>query len=71
MQFVAEFTSLPIVIDDASLKSLRMSRQTQVTVRLSDTTAGDALSSALDPLGLTSELVDGKLVIRAAKKSAQ
>ncbi len=71
VEFVADFSSLPIVIDDAALKTLGLTRQTPVTVQLSDTTAGDALSAAIDRLGLVGELVGDRFIIRAAKKATK
>jgi hypothetical protein len=68
VEFIADFTNLPITIDERALEAIGKKRETPVTVKLTDTTAGDALRTALTKLGLTCATRDGKLVVTAAKE---
>jgi hypothetical protein len=68
VEFIADFTNVPISIDERSLEAIGKKRQTPVTVKLTDTTAGDALRTALARLGLTCATRDGKLVVTAAQR---
>jgi hypothetical protein len=70
VEFVAEFTSLPIQLDEPALKRVGKSRQTAVTVKLDQTTAGDALRTALSELGLVTSLREGVMLITAAPDAA-
>ncbi len=67
LEFIGDFTNLSITIDARALESLNQGRQTPVSVKLSDTTAGDALRTALAKLALTCSARDGKVVIMLAK----
>jgi hypothetical protein len=66
VDFIAEFTSLPIQLDEPALKRVGKSRQSTVTVKLNQTTAGDALRAALSELGLVTSLREGVVVVTAA-----
>ena len=66
VEFVAEFTSLPIQLDEPALKRAGKSRQSAVTIKLNETTAGDALRTALSDLGLVTALRSGVVVVTAA-----
>ena len=67
VRFVADFSTVEITIDDASLARLGKKRQTPITVELADTTLDDALRAAIKPLGLDCVFADGKLVVAAAQ----
>jgi hypothetical protein len=69
VEFIGDFTNLPITFDDRSLDAIGKSRQTPISVKLSDTTAGDALRTATAKLGLTYTVRDGKLVVAAIKEA--
>ena len=47
IEFVAELTGLPIQLDEPALKRAGKSRQSAVTVKLNETTAGDALCARI------------------------
>jgi hypothetical protein len=66
IEFVAEFTTLPIQLDEPALKRAGKSRQSAVTIKLNETTAGDALRTALSDLGLVTTLRSGTLVVTVA-----
>jgi hypothetical protein len=70
--FMSDFTNLPIMIDEQALAAIGKGRTTPVTIKLADTTAGDAMRAALARLGLICRLHDGRLVVtaRAAAKPA-
>jgi hypothetical protein len=53
VQFFGDYTSLRIVLDEPALAKARIPRTAPVSAHLRDTTAGDALTAALEPLGLT------------------
>ncbi len=67
VDFIADLTNLTITIDERAIKSLDKGRLTPVTVKLVDTTPGDALRSAVVKLGLIYSAQDGKVVISHAK----
>jgi len=67
VDFIADFSALPITIDDEGLKSVGKTRQTRISVNLSHITANEALRSAIAPLGLTCVVREGKLVVIVAK----
>jgi hypothetical protein len=66
VEFVAEFTTLPIQLDEPALKRAGKSRQSAVTIKLNETTAGDALRTALSDLGLVTTLRSGTVVVTVA-----
>lgn len=66
IEFVAELTGLPIQLDEPALKRAGKSRQSAVTIKLNETTAGDALRAALSDLGLVTALRSGVLVVTVA-----
>ena len=72
--FIVELTGVPITLDAAVLAGAGRTRQTPVTVKLSDTTAAEALRTALKSLGLSCAVGDdGQIVVtvdesRRAKK---
>ena len=68
VDFIGDFTSLPIVIDDDALAKIGKGRQNLVTIKLVDTTAGEALRTAVSKLGLTCAVREGKVVVTAAGK---
>jgi hypothetical protein len=51
VEFLSQLAGVPIVLDEAALKPIRVGPRTRVNVRLKETTAGDALRAALGPLG--------------------
>ena len=67
--FIAELTGLPITLDAAALAGAGRTRQTPVTVKLSNTTAADALRSALKSLGLSCSVGDDGQIVVAADES--
>ncbi len=69
VDFIADLTNLTITFDERAIKSLDKGRLTPVTVKLVDTTAGDALRSAVAKLGLSYAARDGKIVISLAKET--
>jgi hypothetical protein len=66
--FVADLTTLSIVIDDAALAAAGKKRSMPVTVRLNDTTVQEALGAALAPLGLTYQVRGNRLFITVAER---
>ncbi len=66
IEFVSEFTGLPIQLDEPALKRAGKNRQSPVTIKLNQTTAGDALRTALSELGLATSLREGVVVVTAA-----
>jgi hypothetical protein len=66
VEFVAELTNLPIQLDEPALKLAGKSRQSAVTVKLNETTAGDALRAGLSDLGLVTALRSGVVVVTVA-----
>jgi hypothetical protein len=66
IEFVAELTGLPIQLDEPALKRAGKSRQSAVTVKLNETTAGDALRAALSDLGLVTTLRSGVVIVTVA-----
>jgi hypothetical protein len=71
VEFIGEFTNLPIVIDEPALHAIGKGRQSLVSVKLSDATAGEALRAATAKLGLTCAAREGKLVVTAAHRAAK
>ena len=69
VEFVAEFTTLPIQLDEPALKRAGKSRQSAVTIKVNETTAGDALRAALSELGLVTTLRSGTLVVTVAPEA--
>jgi outer membrane biosynthesis protein TonB len=67
VEFIGDFSGLVIAIDDASLAKVGKKRQTPVTIKLSDTTAREALRAAVSSLGLTCVVRNGQLVVVAGK----
>ena len=67
LEFIGDLTTVPITIDERALATLGKGRQTPVSVKLSDTTAGDALRTAVAKLGLAYAVRDGRVVITVAK----
>jgi hypothetical protein len=67
VEFIADFSALPITIDDEGLKSVGKTRQTRISVNLTHITANEALRSAIAPLGLTCAVREGKVVVTIAK----
>ncbi|MBI3837197.1 MAG: hypothetical protein HY288_04590 [Planctomycetia bacterium] len=63
VEFIGDLTALKITIDDEALKAVGKGRQSPLSVKLTKTTAGKALSAGLKSLGLTCVARDGKLVI--------
>ena len=68
IEFVSNFAGLPITIDDAALAKVGMKRQKPVTVRLKDSTAREALTTAVNSLGLACAVRDGRLIVTAPSK---
>lgn len=66
IEFVAELTGLPIQLDEPALKRAGKSRQSAVTIKLNETTAGDALRAALSDLGLVTTLRSGVVIVTVA-----
>jgi hypothetical protein len=67
VDFIADLTNLTITFDERAIKSLDKGRLTPVTVKLVDTTPGDALRSAIVKLGLSYSAHDGRVVISHVK----
>ncbi len=68
-EFITELTGLPITLDAAALAGVGRTRQTPVTVKLSNTTAADALRAALKSLGLTCAVGDDGHILITADES--
>jgi type II secretory pathway component GspD/PulD (secretin) len=68
IEFINDFSGLTIVIDERALAKVSKNRETLVTVKLADTTARDALRSAVNSLGLTCVVRDGQLIVTAVSK---
>jgi hypothetical protein len=71
VDFIGDFTGLSFQIDDTARNRISKDRQRLVTIKLSDTTAGDALRAALKKLGLTCDVRDGRVVITAVKQASR
>lgn len=69
VEFIAELTNLPIQLDEPALRRSGKSRQSAVTVKLNDTTAGDALRAALSDLGLVTAIRSGVVVVTVAPEA--
>ncbi len=65
VEFIGDLTTLRITIDDESLKAVGKRRQSPLSIKLTDTTAGKALGAGLKSLGLTCIARDGQLVVTA------
>lgn len=68
VDFIGELAALPIAIDDEGLARAGHKRSVAVTVELSDTTARDALRTAVKPLGLTCIVRGGRLIVTSPAK---
>jgi hypothetical protein len=67
LDFVAEFTGVPVRIDPDALVKLGEGRRTAISVNLSDTTAAELLERALAKLGLVYVVRDGQVVVTSGK----
>jgi len=67
LDFVAEFTGVPVRIDPDALVKLSEGRRTAVSVNLSDATAAELLERALAKLGLVYVVRDGQVVVTSGK----
>jgi hypothetical protein len=67
LDFVAEFTGVPVRIDPDALVKLSEGRRTAISVNLSDTTAAESLERALAKLGLVYVVRDGQVVVTSGK----
>jgi hypothetical protein len=68
--FIADFSGLIVVIDEPALAEVGLSRQSPVTIKLTDTTAGAALRAAAAKLGLGCVIRDGRVVVTVVKRGA-
>jgi hypothetical protein len=68
--FIGDFAGIAISIDDDALATLGKQRQSPVTVKLTDTTAAEALRAAITPLGLTSVARGGRLLVTSPESAA-
>lgn len=66
--FIADVASVPVRLDEAALAKGGKGGRTPITVKLSDTTPGAALRTAVERIGLSVTLGDGQIVITAAKQ---
>lgn len=68
--FLAEISTVPMVIDTQSLADAGKSAKTRISVKLDDATVEEALKVALNKPGLAFHIEPGRLIItpRAAKK---
>lgn len=63
VDFMQDLTGVTITIDQAALAKAGLSRQSPLSLKLSDTTAGDALRGAAERLGLQVAVQGGNIVI--------
>lgn len=63
VEFMQDLTGVTITIDEAALDKAGLSRQSPLSLKLSQTTAGDALRAAAERLGLQVAVQGGKIVI--------
>ena len=63
VQFITEYSTIPITLHPESLIWLKITPQSEVSVNESDSTVAEVLTTALKPLGLGFEVVDDQLVI--------
>lgn len=63
VDFMQDLTGVPITIDEAALAKAGRNRQSPLTLKLSETTAGDALRAAAERLGLQVAVHNGKITI--------
>lgn len=66
--FIADVASVPVRLDEAALAKSGKGGRTPITVKLSDTTPGEALRAAVERIGLSVTLGDGQIVVTAAKQ---
>jgi hypothetical protein len=64
--FVADIAGVTVTIDDAALAKAGKTRRMPLTVKLDDTTAGDALRAALERGGLVYTIDEGRIVVSVA-----
>ncbi len=63
LDFVSEFSSIPITIDPEALVHRRVTPAQSVSVKLIDTTVADVLMTALSPLDLGYEMMGNHLIV--------
>jgi predicted RNA-binding Zn-ribbon protein involved in translation (DUF1610 family) len=66
LEVISDLSTIPITIQPEALRWRRLTPQSPVSVRQSETTVGDALAAALAPLGLGVVADDGHVVITTA-----
>jgi hypothetical protein len=66
--FVGDIAGVKVTIDDAALAKVGKGRRTPLTVKLDQTTAGEALRAALERLGLVYTIDDGRIVVSVARE---
>jgi len=67
VDFMQDLTGVSITIDEASLAKAGRNRQSPLSLKLSETTAGDALRAAAERLGLQVAVHSGKIVITGVR----
>lgn len=70
LQFVTDFSTIPITLQIDSLARVGKSAETPVSVKLTNTNVAGMLAAALEPHGLGFEVSDGHLLIQANDESA-
>jgi len=71
LQLVSNLSTIPITLDPDAAAHARVTPETPVAVRQSDTTVGAMLAHALGSKGLGYEVGDGQLVIRKASPNGR
>jgi hypothetical protein len=63
LQFMLEFTTVPITLEPESLIWVRAAPSSPVNVHLANTTVGEVLKSALTPLKLEPQVSEGQVLV--------
>jgi hypothetical protein len=66
--FIADVSGVRVIVDDEALAKAGTHRRATVSVKLADTTAGQALGAVLDSVGLIWVARDGKIVVTAKRQ---
>ncbi len=64
--FIADVSGVPVTLDEAALTKAGKGRRTPITVKLTETTAGEALRAAVKRAGLSVAIRDGRIVVTRA-----
>jgi hypothetical protein len=66
--FISDLTGVPVALDEAALAKGDLGRKTPISVKLSETTVGDVLRTAVEGAGLTVAIHEGKIVVTRGER---